>query len=170
MDFKFKFFALFFSYSLFIVVIIISLNAVVPEDELPVLEQKKEMIKKVDNNFSRNRNSVYDILEDNNHHPKNKSKIEEKKKNKKTNDKLFRLQFASFKEKQKSLEISKELKEKLIKDTIKINMIVKKVNLKNNQIFFRVLSENYYSYNEANDFCKKLEDIKVRCIIIKDEL
>ena len=80
MDFKFKFFALFFSYSLFIVVIIISLNAVVPEDELPVLEQKKEMIKKVDNNFSRNRNSVYDILEDNNYHPKKKSKIEEKKK------------------------------------------------------------------------------------------
>ena len=42
------------------------------------------------------------------------------------NDKTLRLQFASFQAKQKSIQISEELKQKFIKDSIKVNLMVKK--------------------------------------------
>ena len=171
MDFKSKFIALFFSYSLFIIIIIISINAVVPEDEIPVLEQKEILIKKVDNKFSRDKSSVYDILEKNDKSIK-KDKISENKLKTKSELKKvggFRLQFSSFKEKQKSLEISKKLNQKFLNEKMPISLIVKKVNLKNDQTFFRVLSENSYSINDAKDLCKKLEEIKIPCIILKDK-
>ena len=63
-DKKFKFLAIFISYSFFIFLIILSVNAVIPERELLVLEQNGKLIEKVDNKFLRNQNSVYEILEE----------------------------------------------------------------------------------------------------------
>ena len=63
---RFKLLSILLSYVFFIFVIIISINAVVPEKDLQVLEPKEILVKKVDNNFSRDKNSVYEILEKDN--------------------------------------------------------------------------------------------------------
>ena len=169
---RFKLFSIIASYFFFIFVIIISINAVVPEKDLQVLEPKEILVKKVDNNFSRDKNSVYEILEKDNLEPKKKLESEEEKSNtqiikngiKKDN---FRIQFASFREKQKSLEISSELKKKMSKMSIGINLIVKEVKIKENQTFYRVISESEYPYGKANSECAKFKKNKIPCIIIK---
>ena len=79
----------------------------------------------------------------------------------------FRIQFASFKEKQKSLEISSKLKEKMSKMSIRINLIVKEVKIKENQTYYRVISENKYPFGKANSECAKFKKNKIQCIIIK---
>ena len=48
---KFKLLSIILSYVFFIFVIIISINSVVPEKELQVLEPKEILVKKVENNF-----------------------------------------------------------------------------------------------------------------------
>ena len=174
MHFKLKFIALLFSYSFFVVVIIISANAVIPEEELPVLKQEDEIVRKVDNDFLRNKNSVYDILENNfsdQNKPNNISKIDENdlKKNNINinNDKILRLQFASFKTKQKSILITEKLKGIFLKNTVDLSLTIKKVKINNDQIFFRVVSNEFFSLNEAKKVCKRLEEIKIECIMIK---
>ena len=137
-----------------------------------VLEKEESLIKKVDNKFSRDKSSVYDILEENDKSIEIDKISENKIKIKPELKKIvgeFRLQFSSFKEKQKSLEISKKLKQRFLNETIQINLIIKKVKLKNDQTFFRVLSENSYSINDAKVICKKLEEINVPCIIVKNK-
>ena len=169
---RFKILSVILSYIFFISVIIISINAVVPEKNLKLLEPKEVLVKKVDNNFSRDKNSVYEILEKDNLEPKKKLESEEEKSNteiikngiKKDN---FRIQFASFREKQKSLEISSELKKKMSKMSIGINLIVKEVKIKGNQTFYRVISELKYPLGKANSECEKLKRNKIQCIIIK---
>ena len=169
---RFKLLSIILSYIFFVFVIIISINTVVPEKDLQVLEPKEILIKKVDNNFLRNKNSVYEILEKDNHEPEKSMESEEVKSNtkiikngiKKDN---FRIQFASFKEKQKSLEISSKLKEKMSKMSIGINLVVKEVKIKENQIFYRVISETKYPFGEARSECEKLKKNKIQCIIIK---
>ena len=64
---KFKLLSITLSYVFFIFVIIISINAVVPEKDLQVLEPKEILVTKVDNDFLRDKNSVYEILEEDNH-------------------------------------------------------------------------------------------------------
>ena len=169
---RFKLFSIIVSYVFFIFVIIISINAVVPDKDIQVLEPKEILVKKVDNNFSRDKNSVYEILEKDNLEPKKKLESEEEKSNtqiikngiKKDN---FRIQFASFREKQKSLEISSELKEKMSDMSIGINLIVKEVKIKENQTFYRVISQSKYPFGKANLECAKLKKNKIKCIIIK---
>ena len=169
---RFKLLSIILSYVFFVFVIVISINAVIPEKDLQVLEPKEILIKKVDNNFLRNKNSVYEILEKDNREPK-KSIGSEKEQSptkiiknaiKKDN---FRIQFASFKEKQKSLEISSKLKEKMSKMSIGINLIVKEVKIKENQTFYRVISESKYPFRKANSECAKFKKNKIQCIIIK---
>ena len=63
---RFKIFSIILSYVFVISVIIISINAGVPEKDLRLLEPKDIWVKKIDNNFSRNNNSVYEILEKDN--------------------------------------------------------------------------------------------------------
>ncbi len=169
---RFKFLSIILSYVVFVFVIIVSINAVVPEKELQVLEPNEILVKKVDNNFLRDKNSVYEILEKDNHEPKKSLKPEEEKSN--TNIKKneikkdnFRIQFASFKEKQKSMEISSKLKEKMSKMSIDINLIVKEVKIKENQTFYRVISESKYPFRKANSECAKFKKNKIQCIIIK---
>ena len=169
---RFKFLSIILSYVVFVFVIIVSINAVVPEKELQVLEPNEILVKKVDNNFLRDKNSVYEILEKDNHETKKSLEPEEEKSNtkikkneiKKDN---FRIQFASFKEKQKSLEISSKLKEKMSKMSIGINLIVKEVKIKENQTFYRVISESKYPFRKANSECAKFKKNKIQCIIIK---
>ena len=78
---KFKLLSIILSYVFFIFVIIISINTVVPEKNLEVLEPKEILVKKVDNNFLRDKNSVYEILEKDNHEPKKSLEPEEEKSN-----------------------------------------------------------------------------------------
>ena len=169
---RFKLLSIILSYLFFIFVIIISINAVVPEKDLQVLEPKEILIKKVDNNFSRDKNSVYEILEkDNNEFEKSLESEEEKSNIKIVKDGIkkedFRIQFASFREKQKSLQISTQLKEKMSKMSLGMNLIVKEVKIKENQIFYRVISERKYQLGKANSECEKLKKNKIQCIIIK---
>ena len=169
---RFKIFSIILSYVFFIFVIIISFNAVVPEEDLRVLEPKEILIKKIDNNFSRNKNSVYEILEKDNHETdKSLESVKEKSSAKIEKDGIkrdnFRIQFASFREKQKSLQISSKLKEKMSKMSLGINLIVKEVKIKENQIFYRVISERKYPLGKANSECEKLKKNKIQCIIIK---
>ena len=169
---KFKLLSIILSYVFFIFVIIISINAVVPDKNLKVLEPKEILVKKVDNNFLRDKNSVYEILEKDNHEPEKKLESDEEKSNTKiiknrTKKDNFRIQFASFRKKQKSLETSSELKEKMSKMSIGINLIVKEVKLKGNQTFYRVMSESKYPLGKANSECEKLKKNKIPCIIIK---
>ena len=169
---RFKILSVTLSYIFFISVIIISINAVVPEKNLQLLEPKEVLVKKVDNNFSRDKNSVYEILEKDNHESEKSVELKEERTNIKIvkdgikkND--FRIQFASFREKQKSLQISSQLKEKMSKMSIGINLIVKEVKIKENQTFYRVISEMKYPLGKANSECEKLKRNKIQCIIIK---
>ena len=169
---KFKLLSIILSYVFFIFVIIISINAVVPEKDLQVLEPKEILVKKINNNFLRDKNSVYEILEKDNHEPDKRLESQEEKSNKKIikngiKKDNFRIQFASFREKQKSLEISSELKEKMSKMSIGINLIVKEVKIKENQTFYRVISESEYPFGKANSECAKLKKNQISCIIIK---
>ena len=169
---KFKLLSITLSYVFFIFVIIISINAVVPEKDLQVLEPKEILVTKVDNDFLRDKNSVYEILEEDNHETEKSLESAEEISNtkiikngiKKDN---FRIQFASFREKQKSLEISTQLKEKMSKMSIGINLIVKEVKIKENQTFYRVISESKYPLVKANTECAKFKKNKIQCIIIK---
>ena len=169
---RFKTLSIILSYVFFIFVIIISFNAVVPEKDLRVLEPKEILVKKIDNNFSRDKNSVYEILEKDNHVSETSVESQEEKSNVKTaKDRItkddFRIQFASFREKQKSLQISTKLKEKMSKMSFGINLIVKEVKIKENQVFYRVISERKYPLVKANSECEKLKKNKIQCIIIK---
>ena len=169
---RFKIFSIILSYVFFIFVIVISFNAVVPEKDLRVLEQQEILVKKIDNNFSRDKNSVYEILEKDNHESEKSAESKEEKSSEKIEkDGIkrdnFRIQFASFREKQKSLQISSKLKEKMSKMSFGINLIVKEVKIKENQIFYRVMSERKYPLGKANSECEKLRKNKIQCIIIK---
>ena len=169
---KFKLLSIILSYVFFIFVIIISINTVVPEKDLKVLEPKEILVEKINNNFSRDKNSVYEILEKDNDESEKIVESEEKKSSAKIEkDEIkkdnFRIQFASFREKQKSLEISSELKEKISKMSLGINLIVKEVKIKGNQTFYRVISESKYPFRKANSECAKFKKNKIQCIIIK---
>ena len=169
---RFKIFSIILSYVFFIFVIVISFNAVVPEKDLRVLEQQEILVKKIDNNFSRDKNSVYEILEKDNDESEKIVESEEKKSSAKIEkDEIkkdnFRIQFASFREKQRSLQISTKLKEKMSNMSFGINLIVKEVKIKENQIFYRVISERKYPLGKANSECEKLKKNKIQCIIIK---
>ena len=168
---RFKLLSILLSYFFFIFVIIISINAVVPEKDLPVLEPKEILVQKVDNNFLRDKNSVYEILEKDNHESEKRLESEEEKLNSTIKNEIkkdnFRIQFASFRKKQKSLETSSELKEKMSKMSIEINLIVKEVKIKGNQTFYRVISESKYPLEKANSECAKFKKKQISCIVIK---
>ena len=83
-------------------------------------------------------------------------------------DKEFKIQLASFKNKQKSLNVSESLQKRISKTSSEIILIVKKVDIPNKQTFFRVLTKTNYSFETANNKCNKLKENKINCIVIKD--
>ena len=182
---KLKYSLIALSYLLLVFLIIISYVSIIPEDNIPILENSDIIIKEEKDSFINDENIVYEILEkkvksieeiiekdlDNKTKTDLKKELEIKQKTdleKKENTKRrFRIQVASFKEKRKSLEISKKLMEEfsLEKD---INFEVKKIALKNNDIFFRVINDVTLSLADAKKLCKKVLDKKYKCLIVMD--
>ena len=172
---KLKYSLLVLSYLILIFLIIVSYVSIIPEKEISVLEDTSPLIKEKKNTFSDENDTVYEILEKKKEKPKTiESLIENeiyseenlKKKSEKLNvEKNFKIQLASFKDKNKSIQISKELEDKFYKN-FKIKLNVKKIILKSNEIYFRVISEDLYSLTEAKNLCKKIIKMKNQCLIV----
>ena len=179
-DIKIKYSLIALSYLFLIFLIIISYVSIIPEDDVPILENEAKLIKEEKNNFSNNKNTVYEILE-----KKEKSiediiekelgnkqeanlEIQKSNTNKIVNTKKkFRIQVASFKEKKKSLEVSKKLEKEFSSEQL-IKFEVKQIVLKNNDIFFRVVNDETLTLEDAKTLCKKILDKKYQCLIVMD--
>ena len=171
-SFKLKVSIIFFSYLILIALIILSYISIVPNEELIILENQRSIIKKVENNFQNNEEGIYQILEKDK--PKNideliEEKLEEKDQSLSLNEKKeYRLQLASFRNYKKSEKISKQIIQNDFFKKNKINLKIKEFNLEKNNTYFRVVSENIFSYREANSNCKILKKNKINCIVLKD--
>ena len=171
-NFKLKVSIIFFSYLILIALIILSYISIVPNEELIILENQRSIIKKVENNFQNNEEGIYQILEKDK--PKNideliEEKLEEKEQSFSLNEKKeYRLQLASFRNYKKSEKISKQIIQNDFFKKNKINLKIKEFNLEKNNTYFRVVSENVFSYREANSNCKILKKNKINCIVLKD--
>lgn len=171
-NFKLKVSIIFFSYFILITLIILSYISIVPNEELIILENQRSIIKKVENNFQYNEEGIYQILEKDK--PKNidkliEEKLEEKDQSLSLNEKKeYRLQLASFRNYKKSEKISKQIIQNDFFKKNKINLKIKEFNLEKNNTYFRVVSENVFSYREANSNCKILKKNKINCIVLKD--
>ena len=171
-NFKLKVSIIFFSYLILIALIILSYISIVPNEELIILENQRSIIKKVENNFQNNEEGIYQILEKDK--PKNideliEEKLEEKDQSLSLNEKKeYRLQLASFRNYKKSEKISKQIIQNDFFKKNKINLKIKEFNLEENNTYFRVVSENIFSYREANSNCKILKKNKINCIVLKD--
>ena len=121
-DIKIKYSLIALSYLFLIFLIIISYVSIIPEEDVPILENAAKLIKEEKNIFSNNKNTVYEILEKKEKSiediiekelgNKQEANLEIKKSNSNkvvNTKKKFRIQVASFKEKKKSLEVSKKL-------------------------------------------------------------
>ena len=179
-DIKIKYSVIALSYLFLIFLIIISYVSIIPEEDVPILENAAKLIKEEKNNFSNNKNTVYEILE-----KKEKSiediiekelgnkqeanlEIQKSDTNKVVNTKKkFRIQVASFKEKKKSLEVSKKLEKEFSSEQL-IKFEVKQIVLKNNDIFFRVVNDETLTLEDAKTLCKKILDKKYQCLIVMD--
>ena len=171
-NFKLKVSIIFFSYLILIALIILSYISIVPNEELIILENQRSIIKKVENNFQNNEEGIYQILEKDK--PKNideliEEKLEEKEQSFSLNEKKeYRLQLASFRNYKKSEKISKQIIQNDFFKKNKINLKIKKINLEKNNTYFRVVSENVFSFREASSNCKILKKNKINCIVLKD--
>ncbi len=179
-DIKIKYSLIALSYLFLIFLIIISYVSIIPEEDVPILENAAKLIKEEKNNFSNNKSTVYEILE-----KKEKSiediiekelgnkqeanlEIQNSDTNKVVNTKKkFRIQVASFKEKKKSLEVSKKLEKEFSSEQL-IKFEVKQIVLKNNDIFFRVVNDETLTLEDAKTLCKKILDKKYQCLIVMD--
>ena len=177
---KIKYSLIALSYLFLIFLIIISYVSIIPEEDVPILENAAKLIKEEKNNFSNNKNTVYEILE-----KKEKSiediiekelgnkqeanlEIQKSNTNKIVNTKKkFRIQVASFKEKKKSLEVSKKLEKEFSSEQF-LKFEVKQIVLKNNDIFFRVVNDETLTLEDAKTLCKKILDKKYQCLIVMD--
>ena len=113
-DIKIKYSLIALSYLFLIFLIIISYVSIIPEEDVPILENAAKLIKEEKNNFSNNKNTVYEILEKKEKSiediiekelgNKQEANLEIKKSNSNkvvNTKKKFRIQVASFKEKKK---------------------------------------------------------------------
>lgn len=179
-DIKIKYSLIALSYLFLIFLIIISYVSIIPEEDVPILENAAKLIKEEKNNFSNNKNTVYEILEKKEKSiediiekelgNKQEANLEIKKSNSNkvvNTKKKFRIQVASFKEKKKSLEVSKKLEKEFSSEQF-IKFEVKQIVLKNNDIFFRVVNDETLTLEDAKTLCKKILDKKYQCLIVMD--
>ena len=179
-DIKIKYSVIALSYLFLIFLIIISYVSIIPEEDVPILENAAKLIKEEKNNFSNNKNTVYEILEKKEKSiediiekelgNKQEANLEIKKSNSNkvvNTKKKFRIQVASFKEKKKSLEVSKKLEKEFSSEQF-IKFEVKQIVLKNNDIFFRVVNDETLTLEDAKTLCKKILDKKYQCLIVMD--
>ena len=177
---KVKYSLIVLSYLILIFLIIISYISIIPEDDLPVLENTKSLIKEEKDTFINNENTVYEILEKKEKSiediiekelgNKKKVNLEKEIENKKkaiNTKKKFRIQVASFKEKKKSLDVSMKLMKEFSSEK-DINFEVKKIVLKNKDIFFRVINHLPISLVDAKKLCEKILKKKYQCLIVMD--
>ena len=179
-DIKIKYSVIALSYLFLIFLIIISYVSIIPEEDVPILENAAKLIKEEKNNFSNNKNTVYEILEKKEKSiediiekelgNKQEANLEIKKSNSNkvvNTKKKFRIQVASFKEKKKSLEVSKKLEKEFSSEQL-IKFEVKQIVLKNKDIFFRVVNDETLTLEDAKTLCKKILDKKYQCLIVMD--
>ena len=179
-DIKIKYSLIALSYLFLIFLIIISYVSIIPEEDVPILENSAKLIKEEKNNFSNNKNTVYEILEKKEKSiediiekelgNKQEANLEIKKSNSNkvvNTKKKFRIQVASFKEKKKSLEVSKKLEKEFSSEQL-IKFEVKQIVLKNNDIFFRVVNDETLTLEDAKTLCKKILAKKYQCLIVMD--
>ena len=183
MNKKIKILVLSLSYLFFIFVLFISFNAVIPDKNLPVIETKKPMIKKIENEFINDKDSIYEILRDDS--KVNNKKVEHNLMKKKYQKKAlvnkievlskegevglenkYLVQFMSLKSSHKSLLASNQLEKKLKDDNFDLKLIVKP-KLIGGKKFFRVLTDKSFSFNSGKLLCDKLKKKKYKCILIK---
>ena len=177
---KIKYSLIALSYLFLIFLIIISYVSIIPEEDVPILENAAKLIKEEKNNFSNNKSTVYEILEKKEKSiediiekelgNKQEANLEIKKSNSNkvvNTKKKFRIQVASFKEKKKSLEVSKKLEKEFSSEQL-IKFEVKQIVLKNNDIFFRVVNDETLTLEDAKTLCKKILDKKYQCLIVMD--
>ena len=137
---KLKILIISFSYLTLIGLIVLSYISIVPNESLIILENKKPIIKKVENNFQKNNEGIYQILEKDK--PKNIGElIEEKLEDEDQNlnlivKKEYRLQLASFKSYEKSEKTSKQIIQNDFFKKNKINLKIKKINLEKKKHLF----------------------------------
>tara|TARA_B100000287_G_C20654972_1_gene788259 strand:- start:901 stop:1428 length:528 start_codon:yes stop_codon:yes gene_type:complete len=170
---KLKYSLILLSYLILVFLIILSYVSIIPDTEITILESSEPLIEKTNNVLNDDKNTVYEILEKENNKPKTLEDIIENEINTRivdtpVNKKKFKIQVASFKEKKKSLEISEILKNKF-SNNLKLNFDIKKITLKNDEIFYRIISQNNYSLIEAKELCRKIIKNKNQCLIVMDQ-
>ena len=183
MNKKIKILVLSLSYLFFIFVLFISFNAVIPDKNLPVIETKKPMIKKIENEFINDKDSIYEILKDDSKVKNEKVEHNLKKKkyekealvnkievlSKKGDDGLenkYSVQFMSLNSSDKSLLASNRLEKKLKDDNFDLKLIVKPKLIEGKK-FFRVLTDKSFSFNSGKLLCDRLKKKNYNCILIK---
>ncbi len=180
MNKKFKIFLLISSYSFFLFILIIAFNAVIPENNLVVIEANKPLIKKIENKFENDKDSIYEILKEKNNSTDKKiektlkykkeeliSKIESLEKiNNSSVTKNYKIQFMSFKNLDKSNSESKTLQNRLKEDNFNYNLIVKKAKI-NGEVYYRIITSEIFSLNQSKSICKQLKIKQYKCIVIK---
>ena len=62
-DIKLKYSLIVLSYLLLVFLIIISYVSIIPDDDIPILENSESLIKEEKDTFVNNENTVYEILE-----------------------------------------------------------------------------------------------------------
>ena len=160
------------SYIILFALIVLSYVSIVPNNNMIVLENRFPLVKKIENKTGTKSDSVYKILEK----PKKIEDIIDKelanvdKGNSLVDDKkkIYRLQLASFQDEEKSKKTSKKFLQNNFFKKNKIDLDIKEIKLKNDQIYFRVISLNFFSYEKASSHCDTLKKIKINCIIIKE--
>lgn len=182
---KIKFISIILSYLTFIIIVVFSFNAVIPEPDLQVIKAEIPFIEKIENNFTNNENSVYQILKekkiDDDLNAKKiikkkyeseliAKKIESLQSKEKNNidvpEKRFKVQFMSLKDIKKSQEASKKLKKKLDDDKFNFNLIIKEIKI-SGEVYFRILSEQSFSFQTSKQLCKRLKKKMYKCLVVK---
>ena len=173
---KIKISLIFLSYLILIMLIIISYVSIIPNENIIILENDSPSIIVEKNDVVKQENSVYEILE-----KETKSKTLEdlidlelsKKQNEIKTQKRdlkkgqYKIQFASFKEKKKSINVSKKLEEEVLKNT-KLSLTIKKKILDDKSVYYRIITENKLNFEDAENICKNVLKQKYQCLIIKD--
>ncbi len=173
---KIKISLILLSYLILIMLIVISYVSIIPNENVVILENNSPSIVVEKNDILNQENSIYEILE-----KKKKDKTLEdlidlelsKKQNEVKSQKIdlkqskYKIQFASFKEKKKSINASKKLEEEVLKNT-KLSLTIKKKILDDKSIYYRIITENNFNFEDAENICKKVLRQKYQCLIIKD--
>ena len=183
MNKKIKILVISLSYLFFIFVLIISFNAVIPDKNLPIIETKKPMIKKIENDFINDKDSIYEILRDDSKVNNEKVEYNLKKKNYEKDalvnkievlskegdyepENKYSVQFMSLNSSDKSASARNRLEKKLKDDNFDLKLIVKPKLIEGKK-FFRILTDKSFSFNSGKLLCDKLKKEKYNCILIK---